>query len=301
MGQSESTVIVGVEPRRQEHADAIALGATLARLTGSKLLLVSVYEPREAPWHHAGAAHEHALRKAAAGLRAELAGVETEQLVRPGASAARVLHGLADQRSTRAIVVASSPRAPWGQVELGHVSQRLLHGGGAPAVLAPRGYASHEGGLQRIGVGYVDTPESLDALREGAALAARAGAALRVVTVFDPADYVHLMEQAHSAEELRAHAQQKLEEAVRSISDQASAAAELLDGDPAEALASASLELDFLALGSRSYGPLRAVLLGGVSGVLTHRAACPLMVVPHIPPAALETPLVGGLEAPRGD
>jgi nucleotide-binding universal stress UspA family protein len=299
-GGTANTVIVGVEPRRAEQADALALGATLARLTDSGLLLVSVYEPREAPWHHAGAAHEHALHKAVAGLQAKLEGLETEQLVRPGASAARVLHVLADQHDAQAVVVASSPRAPWGQVGLGHVSQRLLHGGGAPTVVAPRGYASREGGVGTIGVGYVDTPEALDALHRAAALAARAGATLRVITVFDPADYVHLMEQAQSVADLRAHAQRKLEEAVSSISDDVSAAGELLDGDPAQALASVSPELDLLVLGSRSYGPLRAVLLGGVSGVLAHHAGCPMMVVPHTSTPELETTLVGGLEAPRG-
>ena len=36
-----------------------------------------------------------------------------------------------------------------------------------------------------------------------------------------------------------------------------------------------------LVCGSRGYGPLRAVLLGGVSSALAHTAACPLLVIPR--------------------
>jgi hypothetical protein len=36
-----------------------------------------------------------------------------------------------------------------------------------------------------------------------------------------------------------------------------------------------------LLLGSRGYGPLRAVLLGGVSHVVVREAACPVIVLPR--------------------
>ena len=40
-------------------------------------------------------------------------------------------------------------------------------------------------------------------------------------------------------------------------------------------------DADLLVCGSRAYGPLRLVLLGGVSSRLLHRAALPLLVVPR--------------------
>jgi nucleotide-binding universal stress UspA family protein len=55
----------------------------------------------------------------------------------------------------------------------------------------------------------------------------------------------------------------------------------LLAGDPAERLASHSEDIDVLLRGSRRYGPLRAVLLGGVSGRVIRHAACPVIVVPR--------------------
>ena len=36
-----------------------------------------------------------------------------------------------------------------------------------------------------------------------------------------------------------------------------------------------------MVVGSRGYGPLKAVLLGGVSGQLIRSAACPVIVVPR--------------------
>jgi nucleotide-binding universal stress UspA family protein len=71
----------------------------------------------------------------------------------------------------------------------------------------------------------------------------------------------------------------------------------VLEGCPDTALADASATLDLLIVGSRSYGPLRAVLLGAVTRRLIPVAHCPVMVVPRVPSAAEEVVLVGGMEA----
>jgi nucleotide-binding universal stress UspA family protein len=65
----------------------------------------------------------------------------------------------------------------------------------------------------------------------------------------------------------------------------------LLDGDPRELLTRESSGLDLLVVGSRGYGPLRAVLLGSVSSALVRAAASPLVVVPR--PSAGERPAQG--------
>ena len=100
--------------------------------------------------------------------------------------------------------------------------------------------------------------------------------------------------------DLRPLAEHDLQHAVASV-DGAAVTGDLIEGDPADALARMSADFDLLVLGSRSYGPLRAALLSGVSGVLVRRAACPLMVVPHVPDREHEVTLVGGVEAPRGE
>jgi Universal stress protein family len=43
----------------------------------------------------------------------------------------------------------------------------------------------------------------------------------------------------------------------------------------------ASEQLDLLVMGSRAYGPARAVMLGGVSRQVVVRAACPVLVLPR--------------------
>jgi nucleotide-binding universal stress UspA family protein len=67
----------------------------------------------------------------------------------------------------------------------------------------------------------------------------------------------------------------------------------LREGDPARELADATCELDVLITGSRGYGPLRAVLLGGVTGPLLREAHAPVVVVPRGVDAPLADLLAG--------
>ena len=59
------------------------------------------------------------------------------------------------------------------------------------------------------------------------------------------------------------------------------ASSEVRSGDAADCLAEASQELDLLVLGSRGYGPLLRVMLGGVSLKAMRSSACPVAVVPR--------------------
>ena len=58
--------------------------------------------------------------------------------------------------------------------------------------------------------------------------------------------------------------------------------------DPADVLIRVSEHLDLLVCGSRGYGPLRAVLLGGVSRRLAAEAQCPVIVLPRGVTSSLE-------------
>jgi nucleotide-binding universal stress UspA family protein len=46
-------------------------------------------------------------------------------------------------------------------------------------------------------------------------------------------------------------------------------------------LARQSTEVDLLVAGSRGYGPIRSVLLGGATGRLIREVACAVIVVPR--------------------
>ena len=80
---------------------------------------------------------------------------------------------------------------------------------------------------------------------------------------------------------LRRQRAEGLAQAVAGLDRDIDASETLMDGDARELLARESGELDLLVVGSRGYGPLRAVLLGSVSSALVRSAQSPLVVVPR--------------------
>jgi nucleotide-binding universal stress UspA family protein len=80
---------------------------------------------------------------------------------------------------------------------------------------------------------------------------------------------------------------ESLAAAVASVRAGADAEAVPLAGDPAKRLIERSAQLDLLIVGSRGYGPLRSVLVGGVSGEVVRGAHCPVIAVPR----GVEAPL----------
>lgn len=272
------TIIAGLDLDAPEQArDALALATWLAEATSSKLVLATVFAPR------AGA-----LSTQLDWCRRRLAGLATrpvETVAIGGTSPARVLHELSDRMRPRALVIGSSRGGANDVVSIGSVGELLLHGGGAAIAVAPNGFRAPEGRAGHIGVAFGDTPESDDAVRFAADLAQRTGARLSVLTVPEPSPHEELPMR---------RAGEYLERALAG----ASATRIELDGDPATALAAASADLDLLITGSRSYGPLGAVLLGAVTRRLVRAAQCPMMVVPRVRDAALAVELVGGMAGP---
>jgi nucleotide-binding universal stress UspA family protein len=80
---------------------------------------------------------------------------------------------------------------------------------------------------------------------------------------------------------LRRQLHEQLDQAVSALERDVEARAELNDGSPAHVLRERSGELDLLVLGSRGYGPVRAVLLGSVSSALVRSAESPVVVIPR--------------------
>jgi nucleotide-binding universal stress UspA family protein len=73
-----------------------------------------------------------------------------------------------------------------------------------------------------------------------------------------------------------------LEFAAAGVPPELEPRAVLLEGAVAESLAALGPDdVDMLVCGSRGYGPVRRVLLGGVSSPLIRRAQLPVTVVPR--------------------
>jgi len=73
-----------------------------------------------------------------------------------------------------------------------------------------------------------------------------------------------------------------LDAAIKRLPAEVPAAGQVLTGDVVDMLADLGPDdVDVLFCGSRGYGPVRRVLLGGVSSRLVRRARSPVVVVPR--------------------
>jgi nucleotide-binding universal stress UspA family protein len=173
-----------------------------------------------------------------------------------------------------------------------------MHGAPCAIAIVPHGWQAG-GGLNTIGVAFVDTDEGHEALREAVALARRGGAKLRVLTAVKPGalrtygeqqaggDIEHGKGETAVEGELRVRAEGELRAATAELGD-ISVESDAFVEDPADAMIAVSQNLDLLICGSRGYGPRRAVVLGGVSRRLAAEAHCPVIVLPRGVESALE-------------
>ena len=88
--------------------------------------------------------------------------------------------------------------------------------------------------------------------------------------------------------ELRTQAENALRRQTDALGDGVPVETDAFVEDPADVLIRVSENLDLIVCGSRGYGPLRAVLLGGVSRRLAADARCPVIVLPRGVEASLE-------------
>jgi nucleotide-binding universal stress UspA family protein len=276
--------------------DALTLAARVGRAMGVPPVVVCVY-PEESPigpgrvdaeW--VAYMHEQANEtSAAARAFLEARGVEAEYRVVGSGSAAHALDDVAEEEGATMIVVGSSRRGVRRRISPGSTGERLLHGCGCPVAVAPVGMRERpvDAPVQRIGVAYVDAPEAHEALRFASGLAQGTGARLILYSVVARRAEVYAPIMGRDSEDaflvtLREDAEARLDAAVAALPDGVEAEHELLTGDVVDELSALDeREIDLLACGSRNYGPVRRVLLGGVSRQLVRHAASPVVIVPR--------------------
>lgn len=232
---------------------------------------------------------EQALEALAAGL--ETGDVPVEYRTVRGPSAPWALHQAAEREDAALLVVGSTDRGAAGRVLPGSTAERLMHGAPCPVAVVPHDWSA-SGGLRTIGVAYVDTEEGRNALRGAHELARRAAVPLRVITVAKVSAGAHLeTETRHPGQrgrsfdeiegEYRVRTEAVVRAAVSGLAGDVPVEVDIFLEDPADVLVRVSEHLDLLVCGSRGYGPLRAVLLGGVSRRVTAAAGCPVLVLPR--------------------
>lgn len=186
-------IVVGVSPD-ESGADGLALGALLARLLGASITLTFVHPPTidypsmghvDAEW--AAFLQERsaaALTDAARTLRDEWAIDDVETLVVAKASVAHGLRDASDDVGAIVIVIGPGSEGVDGHLALGSVAHSLLHGGRAAVALAPEGFREvAPDSIERLVVGFQDTPESEYAVRLAASVAQPHGVPMHLLTV----------------------------------------------------------------------------------------------------------------------
>lgn len=275
-----ATIIAAYNPYTGDRAP-VELALAAAEQTGARVLAVAIY-----PWELSpeDTATRSVVADALRRLQEDL-GVDTRIVT--DMSAPRAMHELAAHERAPLIVVGSTTRGRVGRVLTGSTAERLLQGAPCPILLAPHGYRRTR--LRTIAVGFADTPEGHGALKTAHALAARFGARLRVIAALHPSGALDaalagglkpprgvMLEGRH-----RQETQAALDRALQTLPDGVEVEEELHVDDPAEVLLRISEHVDLLVSGSRGYGPLRSVLLGGVSRRLVDEASCPVLVLPR--------------------
>ncbi len=210
-------------------------------------------------------------------------------------SAAHGLADLAEDVEAVMVIVGTTHGSGLTRALLGSSTERLLHGATAPVTVVPPGWRkSAPDRISHIGVAYIDTRDAREALRMAVRVALRIPAQLTLYTVLGQSSerYSYLVgrtdEQAFW-DTARDSFRTALDFAAAGVPPELEPRTILLEGAVVESLAALGPDdVDVLVCGSRGYGPVRRVLLGGVSSRLIRSAQLPLTVVPRATTGSVE-------------
>ena len=286
-----SDLIIGYDGSEASR-DALALGRHLAVATGARTVVVHAYPftPLSAVIPPEGRV-ELTLRGAAErvldGAREALADVPGASFrAVPDASPARALHTVAEEADAALIVLGSTHRGDLGSVLLGTTADQTLHAAPCAVAVAPVGYAERAGkGIGVVGAALDGGEDTERIARVGARIARGVRATLRLIMVIPGAEETAPQMAGIGLgawlNVLREQATATLERGAAAAGNGLPLERRCREGRPAGELVSESHGLDLLVIGSRGFGPLRRVILGGVSSKVVRHAACPVLVIPR--------------------
>jgi nucleotide-binding universal stress UspA family protein len=284
-------VLVGVDGRPNGR-DAIALARGLTD-PGGKLTLAHVHSGMLRPTHavtpglvdeERAASHtllEH--ERSEADVRAELLSLVSTT---PG----RGLHQQAEEQGADLLVVGSCGRGAFGRTMLGDDTRAALNGAPCAVAIAARGYAEHPTPIAKVGVGYNGSPESEAALAVARKLAQPTRAVVHALEVVPIATYAYTGLVPSAIGETIGEALGEANSRLQKLPDVEGHAVCGLTG---EELAAFGDQVDILVVGSRSYGPMRRLVIGSTSNYLERHARCSLLVLPRLATSSATEDAIG--------
>jgi nucleotide-binding universal stress UspA family protein len=273
--------------------DAISFANRWARAAHDPVNVVTVH-PGQAPlgpgrvdaeW--VAYEREEADRLLAEAKKLVAEGVEATYLRVDSGSAAHGLSDIVEPRDGEGVsmvVLGSRRTRGLRRTYPGSTADRLLHGAAAPVAVVPWGYADiEERPLAKVAVAFVDTPEGRVAYQHAALIARHLSASLTVLSVVPDTRVVPGLGESRLFEgETRRGYQESLDAVVASAPASLDVSGRLLPGPVVDALSDVSFDdCDVLVCGSRGYGPVRRVLLGGVSSRVVRHSKVPVIVTPR--------------------
>jgi nucleotide-binding universal stress UspA family protein len=188
------------------------------------------------------------------------------------------LHLQAEEQNADLLVVGSCSHSSFGRAMLGDDTRAALNGAPCAVAIASLGYAQHSAPIAKIGVAYNDSPESGTALAVARKLAAQTNASLHALQVVAITTYAYTGIVAPNLGDTIEDMVKEANDHLKELPDVEGRAVYGLTG---EELAAFGDEVDILLVGSRSYGPVRRLVLGSTSDYLERHARCSLIVLPR--------------------
>jgi nucleotide-binding universal stress UspA family protein len=292
-------VVIGYDGSEASE-DAVAFGLTWCRSTGDVPIVATVY-PEEHPLGIGRVDVEWAtyVREQAEIIQDNARATVGDAALYRNVASTSAAHGLADLaddvEAAMVIVGTTTEETGLTRALLGTSTERLLHGATVPVTVVPPGWRqSAPDRISSIGVAYVDTRDGREALRRAVRVALRIPARLTLYSVLGQSSerYSYLVgrtdEQAF-VDKARDSYGKALEFAAAGVPPELEPRTVLLEGSVVESLTALGPDdVDMLVCGSRGYGPVRRVQLGGVSSPLIRRARLPVAVVPRATTAYAE-------------
>ena len=281
------TILVGYDGT-EGGRDALALARTLRAPDG--VVIVACVHPTSgrAADKRLDTLLADAAAQTLAGARMQVHDDWLEFRTASGHSPAHGLHVLSEEVEADLVVVGSSSRGEHGRVQAGSTGERLLNGSPCPVAVTPQGFAARADTPRVIGIAYDGSEESQAALTEATALAIEFEATLRLIMAVPPLELRwsaaafagatgdEIRHQRHEAFRLQ------LAEAAEALPAETHAATTLVAGRPSEVIAEeAEKGIHVLVMGSRSYGPIRRVMVGSTAIEIMCVAPCPVIVIPR--------------------